>query len=253
MASRSALTLALVPGWQYSASHVFKRLSLIRHAEGWHNKDHRELPNYDTDKLGHTMHYWDAKLTPDGEAQAARLSTELAPQLQAGLPQLVVVSPLTRTLQTASIAFPSGGPRPPMVATSLARERIGLHTCDRRRPRSALAVEFPHVDFSEVTSEEDEMWDHKEDPPNGSHLPQYSTRCSARASRLLEWLWRRPETDLALVSHWVFLRHLLRPFDHPELHQTFGNAEQRQVTLLLRNASGDGTSDEVPSSQNNEL
>ena len=107
---------------------------------------------------------------------------------------------MTRTLQTASLAFPDipepaagRAPlvRPPFVATSLARERIGNHSCDGRRERVALEGEFPHVDFSEVADGADEMWEHKEVEPDGMN----STACGARAGRLLAWLWRRREGE----------------------------------------------------------
>ena len=233
------IALAVLPGWPRIESSASKRLTLVRHAEGLHNKHAREIPNYFADGLGHTDAYWDAPLTAEGEEQAGLLAVKGQWRQGASRPQLVVVSPMTRALQTASLAWPDHSGRrppipfrPPMIATSLARERIGNHTCDGRRSRSALAKEFPHVNFGEVAEEEDEMWHHKEDPPNGTHFPEYSQLCLARGTRLLEWLWARPEADVAVVSHWVFLRHLLHPFPHRTLQAKFENAEQRFVTLL---------------------
>jgi hypothetical protein len=160
--------LVLMAGWTQPLSSGAKRLTLIRHAEGLHNRDYRDLPNYVADGLGHTMKYWDARLTEEGVEQAKRLSSTTYDRAKQGLPQVVVVSPMTRALETAAHAWPnrSSAPRPPMVATSLARERVGNHTCDGRRNRSELAAEFPWVDFSQVPSEEDEMWAFKE----GIHL-----------------------------------------------------------------------------------
>eukprot|EP00967_Tisochrysis_lutea_P060939 scaffold78013_cov37-Tisochrysis_lutea.AAC.2 len=73
-----------------------------------------------------------------------------------GIPQLIATSPLTRAIQTVEIGFPNrtedGAPRPPVVATSLARERISHHQCDRRRSVSELQDKFGSwVDFSEVS------------------------------------------------------------------------------------------------------
>lgn len=225
--------LALIPGWPSDAPPGSKRLTLIRHAEGLHNKDHREIPTYMADGLGHTMTYWDARLTPDGEAQARGLHEKMQWRQRAGLPQLVAVSPLTRTLQTASLAFAEFERgkeryRPPFVATSLARERVWTHTCDGRRERAELEREFPHVDFGEVAEGADEMWEHKEDTPR----PDASDACAARAARLLRWLWARDEADIAVVTHWMFLRHLVRPFPHAKLQANFTNAEARFVTLV---------------------
>ena len=64
--------------------------------------------------------------------------------------------------------------------------------------------------------------------------------CAARGVELLRWLHRRPEQHIAVVSHWVFLLHLFRPFtQHPELQSRFGNAEARVTTLHRRTAEHD--------------
>ena len=171
--------LALAPGW-HADLPAAKKLVFIRHAEGWHNKDAREIPSYFEDELGlasTSLKYWDAALTPDGETQCAALAIRL--QEHAGSLELVAVSPMTRALQTATLAFPNASARPPFVTTSLARERVWLHACDGRRPRSELQRDFAHVDFSEVTSEIDEMFEHKENEPSDRN----STRCAERGWR----------------------------------------------------------------------
>ena len=63
------------------------------------------------------------------------------------------------------------------VATSLARERIALHTCDQRRARSELQAEFPHVDFGEVCCQRGPV------PP---HLPvKHGRRAAGRCLMLV--------------------------------------------------------------------
>lgn len=195
-------------------------------------------------RLGFTEAYWDARLTPEGEEQARHLAGKLQWRQEAGSPQLVAASPLTRALQTASFAFPdvpTPAPgraplrRPPFVATSLARERVGNHSCDGRRERSALEAEFPWTNFSQVAAGPDDMWDLKELGPEGDEDNLHAPLCAERAVRLLQWLWERPEHDIALVTHWVFLLHLLRPFSglkRRNLQANFGNAELRHVALL---------------------
>ena len=244
--------LQLIPRWPTVADG--KRLIFIRHAEGWHNKDYYEKPNYMEDHLGETEAYWDARLTPEGEKQSWNLAQKMQWRNQAQLVELVAVSPLTRAIQTASIAFPNitvkdatGGEmqrRVPFVATSLARERVWTHQCDRRRPRHVLETEFPHVNFSEIQEgDDDEMWPHKEIDPD----PFNSTAVATRGVRFLDWLWQRPEREIAIVSHWVFMRTLLRQFDHKELHADFGNAEMRMVTLIKDedHATGEHGHDEL--------
>ena len=65
---------------------------------------------------------------------------------------LVVVSPFTRTIQTAFLGLGRADTpgAPPFVATELARERIGPYTCDAHRPLTDLRRDFPGVDFSRV-------------------------------------------------------------------------------------------------------
>ena len=227
------IKLLLLPRWPSAPSADAKRLIIIRHAEGWHNKDYLEKPNYMADALGETEEYWDARLTPTGVEQATKLAQKLQ-ELDADV-ELVTTSPLSRAVQTASIAFPaeSGGwpmMRPPFVASSLARERVWTHQCDRRRSRDAIEREFPHVDFSEVAAGEDEMWATKETVP--SQLDSDAVR--ARARRFLQWLWARPETVIAVCSHFVFLSHLfeLYPDVSRAAGSNLGNADFRLVTLV---------------------
>jgi len=226
MARSLAPNLLLLPRWPSMPSADAKRLILIRHAEGWHNKDYYERPNYMADGLGETEEYWDARLTPTGVAQSAKLSRRLK---DVGINvQLVATSPLTRAIQTASIAFPQ--PRPPFISTSLARERVWTHQCDRRRSRATLEREFPYVDFSEVADVEDDMWATKEIVPD----PMNSNAVRARGRKFLQWVWERPERDIAVCSHWVFLSHLLDLF--PDINREIGtnlsNADMRLVTLV---------------------
>merc|ERR1712046_174456 len=80
--------------------------------------------------------------------------------------ELVVVSPLSRALDTALGAFPRSPPEPspdcgraggpaPMLALALASERLDT-ACDIGQPRSQLEQQYPDVDFSEV----EEHWWH---------------------------------------------------------------------------------------------
>ena len=208
------------------------------------SQDYYEKPNYMEDGLGETETYWDARLTPAGEEQSAGLAKQVQ-QLQAsGVSiDLVAVSPLTRAIQTASIGFAS--PRPPFVSTSLCRERVWTHQCDRRRSRAILEGEFPWVDFSQIQPGEDEMWDaQKENMPH----PQNSTACRARGVRFLDWLWARPESSIAVVSHWMFLQHLFSHYpEDEELNANWTNAELRTVTLLRRSP------EETPTGSKEEL
>ena len=74
-----------------------KRIHFVRHFEGEHNV---------ADESGFLIP--DAALTPKGEQDARLLSNDLAFRGEAGeaeLPQLVVASPMRRTMQTAALGF----------------------------------------------------------------------------------------------------------------------------------------------------
>lgn len=87
-----------------SLSHV--RILLMRHGQGFHNKTHEDIP--------------DALLTPDGELQASswasvfagcenEKSSDKSSLLGLSPIDLVLVSPLRRTIQTACLAFAEPG------------------------------------------------------------------------------------------------------------------------------------------------
>lgn len=71
--------------------------------------------------------------------------------------ELVVTSPLTRCIQTATLAFLPGdfytsdqGMEPSFLCTELCREAFGMHYPDKRRELSVLRVRMKRVenDFS---------------------------------------------------------------------------------------------------------
>jgi broad specificity phosphatase PhoE len=219
-----------------------KALTLVRHAQGTHNRaeDATDLQPRDAVLLeehsGRT--YWDAPLTPDGEAQALALRRQVA--AAAPRVEIVVSSSLRRALQTATLALGAGAdlPRlslpgpptgaPPILATELCRERVADFTCDGRSDRSLLQEAFPAVDFSELTNENDPMWAEKE-------AASGELKCRERAVRFAEWLMARSERHIAVVSHGHFLRHLMAELapeqDAAAQPPRLRNAEMRQMVL----------------------
>ncbi|GMH44315.1 hypothetical protein BSKO_12249 [Bryopsis sp. KO-2023] len=227
-----------------------KVVHLIRHAEGFHNvAGALGTENYASED------YFDAHLTKKGWAQVAMLQSHIKalPNFRA---DVVMVSPMTRTLETASGVFGSkgNGPTlmksqteeegfrtemceisadgvPPFVAMELCRELSGLHPCDRRRPVNHYKDRFPSVDFSLVASEADPLWE-------PTHREEISS-IHSRARQFLDFLAKRPESHIAVVSHSAFLRNMCRMLgdglgEHPktQLHSYFVNCELRTVTLI---------------------
>ena len=167
----------------------------------------------------------DARLTPFGEQQSATLQPALAALPHPGV---VLVSPLSRTIQTALIAFGgAGAPAARFVSEELIRERNGAHPCDRRRPVAELAADFPAVDFGRLTAA-DETWTPAREPWPAT---------VARATAFLHLLAAAPERVVAAVTHNDFLQALL--LEAPELHamepglrRKFQNAEVMPVWFV---------------------
>lgn len=141
----------------------------------------------------------DARLTQRGRLQATSVGAKLVHTKP--VPQVVMVSPLFRTLQTCTIAL-STIPhlQVPVVAVEAIRERTGLHVCDKRSNKSKLESSFAPVDFSNIEPGED-----------SNFLPHRETveQTAKRGKAFLLSLRSRPETSIALFSHSSFLFNTL--------------------------------------------
>ena len=155
---------------------------------------------------------WDTRLTSRGQQQAQSLSTvtsTLSPR-----PEVVAVSPLTRAMHTAQLAFPSYQSEVRWVAQPDARERL-FHSSDIGRPVDELRGDGYHfVDYSLI--EEEETW-WGGDPYVLKPLePEESFK--GRMVNLTRWLASLDEDCVALVCHWGVLYHLTdRQFANCEL------------------------------------
>ena len=170
----------------------------------------------------------DAPLTAEGAAGAARLRAVLARDFAP--PQLVVASPLTRALETASRAFDlERRGAPPAIALPLASERVYL-TSDCGAPRAALVGAWPA--FSFVDARETWWYDAPAVPrgdadwrPPGAYPRggEPERAFAARMASLVAWLEGRPEGRVALVCHWGVIDALIG--------EDLGNCEAREVPL----------------------
>lgn len=189
---------------------------------------------------------YDARLTGKGKRQARKLREMLSNRPSGGRPftafDLVIVSPLTRALETAREIFSEtpgiyGGDvisPPRMVVSEDCRERHGRDVCDGRRSISELHSEFPMFDFTELSQNEDLL--HRDERESGIEVRE-------RAIRLLESISARPERCVAVVSHQEFLRHLFGNFgdtlheaDRSALQRKAKNCELRSVVLCSHGA-----------------
>lgn len=134
-----------------SGRQRLKVVHFVRHGHGTHNAV-GEI-DYNAYKL---EEHADAQLTSLGIQQCITLSAESHDAVKRA--DVVIVSPMRRTLETAKHAFLPGLRRVPWIASELVREQSGLHPCDRRLPISVLSQDHAHVDFSHVESDVDPLY-----------------------------------------------------------------------------------------------
>lgn len=232
----------LVPG---SGPVVGKKVvHLIRHGQGFHNlladlwrdfgrtidpmakgEGAADVNPYDRPEV------LDPPLTTIGRKQAQALQPYTKDL--AGL-ELVVVSPVRRATETALLAFAhllasksgSAVAAVPFVGHEDCAERRHANVCDKRRSLSEIKAEFPMVDWSLVTSEEDPLFSDTEPEPWRS--------ASDRGHAFLLWLRERPEQEIAVASHSAWLFALLNTAvecTEPELKEWFLTGELRSVVL----------------------
>ncbi len=150
-------------------------------------------------RAGESLHptLVDAGLSVEGRLQASAHSVDCPAEV-------ALVSVMTRSLQTATVAFckTSTVPDKKLIALEQLRTVIGGQVHSRRRDLSAIAPEFPGVDFSHVTHDADVLWT----PGGESRLA-----LDLRAAEFLRFLLARPEQNIAVVTHFTMLLALFFP------------------------------------------
>lgn len=244
--------------------HKCKVVYFVRHGQGFHNvAGHADPANY------LSWDYEDAHLTDFGWQQAAALKHHNQGQPDVK-PEVVIVSPMTRAIETAVGAFGGGKWQngdhsqplmieqsaqnervaahdavsssgcPPFVSWEGCREHLGLHPCDRRRTKALYHKRYPGIDFSLVADGEDSLWtpDARETGPS----------VKGRGLEFVKWLNQRPESRIAVVSHSSFLFFLFSNFGRDcsdpvkrELQTWYQNCEMR--TVILSSSEGEGGHD----------
>ncbi|XP_058080332.1 phosphoglycerate mutase-like protein 1 isoform X2 [Magnolia sinica] len=232
--------------------HRCKTLHLVRHAQGIHNVEGEN--NY---QAYLSPDFFDAQLTPLGWEQVDNLRKHVRASGLAKRIDLVITSPLLRTMQTAVGVFGGDGyvdgvdVAPlmvanagnsnhsaisslnclPFVAVETCREHLGVHPCDKRRSISEYRPLFPAVDFSLIESDEDILWK--------ADIRETTEEVAARGRKFLNWLWTRKEKEIAIVTHSGFLFHTLKTFGndcHPlvkeEISKHFANCELRSMVMV---------------------
>ncbi|KAH7132321.1 histidine phosphatase superfamily [Dendryphion nanum] len=165
-------------------------LLLIRHAQALHN-------------VASNWSLHDPPLSKLGEDQCAELQESLKNSKMAHKVELVVVSAMRRTLQTAALGleFIIRDENVKILPDAGWQENCDK-PCDTGSPISVMEKEFPEFDFSTV----DPLYPDKTTNINNNPYPFTGQAILARGQSCLKALYTRPEKLIAVVSHSGFLR-----------------------------------------------
>lgn len=167
-----------------------KTVHLIRHGQSEFNAAFDSIARVDP-------MIFDPHLTELGRTQAQAL----ADPVRWARVELVVVSPLTRAIQTARHAFAGHAAR--WHVEALHREKCE-HSGDIGRPTAALKADFPDLAFDHL---DDPWWHH--DPARPTAIVQEpEPLLQGRVAAFRQWLAARPENEIAVVGHGTFLNRL---------------------------------------------
>ncbi|KAJ3571191.1 hypothetical protein NPX13_g5469 [Xylaria arbuscula] len=163
-------------------------LILIRHAEAEHN----ETKNY-------SIH--DPDLTKLGREQCADLRKGLIADPLAHQAELIITSPMRRTMQTALDTVDWLIEKGVKIQADALWQENSAKPCDVGTAVSSLTDEFPSIDYSTV----DPVWPDKTSPA-GRQYHYTKSAVVARGQAALQKLYERPEKVIVVVSHSGFLR-----------------------------------------------
>ena len=259
-AKTSLIAKEAIDSIQILSTMVLERKQLIyfvRHAEATHNieerkavqaaKDRGVTDKEELEKARRSVldfeELRDAPLSAGGSAQVRKTSNTLNLLHSTGskkypAPKLVLVSPLRRTLMTATQLFLSDADDktnpPKFVALEALREKRTGFAADERRSVDILEKEFPHVDFSDL----------RRMAAEGLEVPfgEDNAAVRKRGRAFMEGQFTQfHEESIAVVTHKAWLREMRQTikeklddgllqvdFDFEQWHQTlYKNAEVR--------------------------
>ena len=165
-----------------------KILQLIRHGYSLHN----ELFTKIGVKAFRIPLSYDAPLTNHGHIESIELGYNWDKKHDI---ELVLVSPLTRTLETCMNIF--GDTNIPIECHEFLREYpIGEDTCNKRSSLTEIKSKYPKIDFH-LSIDDDILWreDYRET------IPELEDRIQV----MINYIQSRKEKSIAIVGHSSFL------------------------------------------------
>jgi broad specificity phosphatase PhoE len=166
-----------------------KNIYCIRHGIAEHNMNYLKYGS----STFYDPQFVDTSLVQEGFNQAKQLGETWK---DIDTIELVIVSPLKRTLQTACEIFKDK--QVPMIALEYVREfPLGKHTCNKRSSKDMLVAKYSHINFDSLQSNQDDIW--------MSHREETIEELNLRIQKLKEFIASRSETNIALVNHSSFI------------------------------------------------
>jgi len=170
-----------------------KEIYLIRHAQSEANA---------ALDLDDPTFYYDARITTLGKEQAINTQKKL---IDVDF-DLMLCSPLTRTLQTFTLLFPK--PIANTIILPIVREHLD-NSCDVGRQPSVIAKEFPHFNFDKVNK----FWWNNDIPIDEKAINRESIEdLDKRVIKFKNWISKRSEKKIAIVSHGTFISRIINFF-----------------------------------------
>ncbi len=217
---------------------ITKVIHFQRHGQGFHNLicdiwREKGLP-IDFDSKDPAVNpvirneFLDPPLTETGRQQCKDRQEECA-QLS---PELVIVSPLLRCIQTAKLSFQDHcypNSDIPWVSHEGCREELGLLVGNKRRSISEIKFDYPNIDFSPIEHDEDVLWENYGD--RRETLLEKSERIY---EFLADYVRNRPEKEIAIVCHSAYLFTLLNAvmdIEEEDLRYWFLTSEVRSMRV----------------------
>lgn len=178
-----------------------RKILAIRHGESVWNVLHKQHRN-EHERYHPRMCMVDCDITERGKQQARRAGELLASEVS-GI-DLLMISPLRRALQTASIIAAGLSSRPRRALISKDATEVMLDPCDIGSSPQALAKEFPKYDFSHL----EENWWHGGLTSEETLSQMKESRgleegydTQVRIERLKLFLREKEDKDIVIICH----------------------------------------------------
>ena len=216
-----------------------KIIHFQRHSQGFHNLicdiwREKGLPiDFDSDDFDLNPvirpEFLDPPLTETGRQQGIARREECASLS----PELLIVSPLLRCIQTAKLSFRDHDTdKIKWISHEGCREELGLITGNKRRAMSDIMQDYPDIDFTPVQHNEDVLWDQY-----GKRRETLLEKSERIYDFLAEFVMHRPEKEIVIVSHSAYLFTLMNAvmdIDDEELRSWFLTSEVRSMKVVFQ-------------------